>query len=96
MMPLPYPDDDFSTGHQDAAPPAEGTDDHLGRLVAARLSADRRTSRQRITVSVQNRVVILLGSVPSAELAHLAGDKAWDTPGVFDVCNALIWPHIYR
>lgn len=38
---------------------------------------------------MQNRVVILAGTVASPEARQVAGDLAWDVPGVFNVCNSL-------
>ncbi|ATO13354.1 BON domain-containing protein [Micromonospora sp. WMMA1998] len=85
MMPWPYPDFPFTGG----GPEPDGADVALASLVAQRLSTDWTTRRQQITVTVQNRVVILAGMVADPETRRVAAELAWDVPGVFDVCNAL-------
>ncbi|MEU4690570.1 BON domain-containing protein [Actinoplanes sp. NPDC023714] len=69
-------------------------EDHLGDelladRVAATLRSDPRIRGRRIELVVQNRVVILLGDVDTAEAGAAAGRAAWGVPGVFDVCNRL-------
>jgi osmotically-inducible protein OsmY len=64
-------------------------DDDLARRVAARLVDDPQVTDGEVRVSVQNRVVILRGHVPTPEARMAAGRRAWSTPGVFDVCNRL-------
>ncbi|MFU8871663.1 BON domain-containing protein [Micromonospora sp. SL4-19] len=86
-MPWPFPENNPFVGGDGAH-----DDDHdlrLAALVAQRLSADWATRRQQISVSVQNRVVILTGMVGDPNTRQAAGELAWDVPGVFDVCNAL-------
>ncbi|MFC0033327.1 BON domain-containing protein [Micromonospora chaiyaphumensis] len=85
-MPWPFPDFPFA---EDGQPAPDGADVRLAALVAQRLSIDWTTRRQQITVTVQNRVVILAGMVADAETRRVAGELAWDVSGVFDVCNAL-------
>ncbi|MGY0005932.1 BON domain-containing protein [Micromonospora sp. I033] len=85
VMPWPYPDFPFAGD----GPTPDGTDTRLAALVAQRLSVDWTTRRQQITVTVQNRVVILAGLVADPETRRAAGELAWDVAGVFDVCNAL-------
>nr|WP_204342805.1 BON domain-containing protein [Micromonospora terminaliae] len=85
-MPWPFPDFPFA---EDGQPAPDGADVRLAALVAQRLSIDWTTRRQQITVTVQNRVVILAGLVADAETRRVAGELAWDVSGVFDVCNAL-------
>ncbi|MGR6320264.1 BON domain-containing protein [Micromonospora soli] len=85
VTPWPYPDFPFAGD----GPEPDGEDVRLAGLVAQRLSIDWTTRRQQITVSVQNRVVILAGGVADAQTRRAAGELAWDVPGVFDVCNAL-------
>ncbi|MGC4897083.1 BON domain-containing protein [Micromonospora sp. DT31] len=85
VMPWPYPELPFphgGSGPRDA-------DTRLAAAVAQRLSTDWSTRRQQITITVQNRVVILAGMVAAPETRRIAGELAWDVPGVFDVCNAL-------
>lgn len=38
---------------------------------------------------MQNRVAILGGVVPDVDARQLAGQVAWQVPGVVDVCNAV-------
>jgi osmotically-inducible protein OsmY len=44
---------------------------------------------ERICIEVQNRVVILDGTVGTADISAEAGALAWRTPGVHDVNNRL-------
>ncbi|WBB70841.1 BON domain-containing protein [Micromonospora sp. WMMD812] len=83
----PQPDDPRFHPADDA--PLQNEDLRLAALVAQRLCVDWTTRRQQIAVAVQNRVVILSGTVASPEARQVAGDLAWDVPGVFDVCNLL-------
>ncbi|WP_433495969.1 BON domain-containing protein [Micromonospora sp. CA-248089] len=85
VMPWPYPEFPFTGG----GPEPDDADTRLASLVAQRLSADWTTRRQQITVTVQNRVVILAGLVADPQTRLVAAELAWDVPGVFDVCNAL-------
>ncbi|MFI7609332.1 BON domain-containing protein [Micromonospora sp. NPDC049366] len=87
MLPWPYPDEPASGPEGDPGPQDE--DVRLAALVAQGLCNDWSTRRQQITVTVQNRVVILTGTVGSPQARAAAGQLAWDVPGVFDVCNAL-------
>ena len=70
---------------------AQPSDDRLARLVAAKLSADPVTRQERITVSAQNGIIILLGAVSTLDVSAAAGAGARRTSGVADVCNALVW-----
>ena len=85
VMPWPYTEFPFTGG----GPDPDDADTRLASLVAQRLSADWTTRRQQITVTVQNRVVILAGLVADPATRLVAAELAWDVPGVFDVCNAL-------
>jgi hypothetical protein len=62
VIPWPFPDGGPFWGSWEQPEPA-GDDLRLAALVAQRLSIDSTTRRQQITVSVQNRVVILAGMV---------------------------------
>ncbi|RLP93352.1 BON domain-containing protein [Micromonospora sp. BL4] len=87
-MPWPLPDENWfaDASHQ----PEQGSEDvRVEALVAQRLSIDSTTRRQQISVSVQNRVVILAGVVSDPETRQAAAELAWEVPGVFDVCNSL-------
>lgn len=86
-MPWPFPDDPFISSWDE--PEQESEDLRLAALVAQRLSIDWSTRRQQITITVQNRVVILGGAVADQETRQAAGELAWDVPGVADVCNTL-------
>ncbi len=87
-MPWPLPENDpFHPAWDPPAPDDEDT--RLAALTAQRLSTDWTTRRQQITVSVQNRVVILAGTVTDPDARQVAGELAWDVPGVADVCNTL-------
>jgi osmotically-inducible protein OsmY len=86
---LPFPDD-LPWWLQPSDDPEPGSDLHLALAVIDRLRAVRRLRHQQITVQAQNKVVILEGTVSSAELRTLAGASAWQTPEVYDVCNRLL------
>jgi osmotically-inducible protein OsmY len=66
-------------------------DDRLARSVAAQLSADPVMRHERITVSAQNGIIILIGTVSALDVAAAADAGARRMPGVADVCNALVW-----
>ena len=90
MMMWPLPDDGFfgnadrrSTGNGDA-------DVRLTHQIAERLAADERTRDQRVTVEVQNGVVILSGAVDDENAKLVAGVTARSVHGVRDVCDALV------
>ncbi|MGV9765428.1 BON domain-containing protein [Micromonospora tulbaghiae] len=85
VMPWPYPEFPYTGG----GPEPDDADTRLASLVAQRLSADWTTRRQQITVTVQNRVVILAGLVADPQTRLVAAELAWDVPGVYDVCNSL-------
>jgi hypothetical protein len=57
--------------------------------VIARIVGSPALRRERITVEVRDRVVTLLGTVPSAQARLTAADVARRTPGVRDICNRL-------
>ncbi|MFC0531714.1 BON domain-containing protein [Phytohabitans kaempferiae] len=90
----PYPEDAFFHGAQPGRPSGRAeADQRVAEGVMARLLGHDRTGDQRIEVDVQNRVAILSGSVDSLEVVIIAGDLAWRTPGIADVCNMLTAPH---
>ncbi|MEV4199885.1 BON domain-containing protein [Micromonospora globbae] len=88
MLP-PWPDDSLYRYLQGPEPEPTSDDARLAALVAQRLAIDWTTRHQHIEVAVQNRVVILTGTVTRPEVRQVAGDLAWDVPGVHDVCNTL-------
>ncbi len=65
-------------------------DVQLAHRVADRIISDPAIHGGQMEISVQNRVVILDGSIDSAAARDAAGRQAWSTPGVHDVCNRLI------
>jgi hypothetical protein len=90
MMMWPFPDDGFP-GHADRRSTEHGDASlRLTHQVAERLAADERTRDQRITVEVQNGVVILTGAVDGADAKLVAGITARGVHGVRDVCDALL------
>ncbi|WP_416904229.1 BON domain-containing protein [Micromonospora echinospora] len=87
VLPWPFPDDDARPA--EPSPPAESDDRRLAAEVTQRLNGNRLTRRQRIVVEVQNRVVILGGTVESPDVRLTAGELAWGVRDVADVCNTL-------
>lgn len=65
--------------------------DHaLLRRVAEGLVTTVAVRGREVEVMVQNGVVILEGTVATAEVKEAAGRRVWATPGVHDVCNMLV------
>lgn len=86
----PYPEDAFFHRAQPGHPvEREDVDQAVAEGVVARLLGHDLTGDQHIEVDVQNRVAILTGLVDSLDVVILAGDLAWQTPGIVDVRNAL-------
>lgn len=88
--PWTYPDDRYYYGWYDAPVPAEPSDGEIKSIVVDRLRDNPYTSDSDIKVDVKQRVVVLGGRVPSSLAKRVAGDDAWDTPGVVDVSNQLV------
>jgi osmotically-inducible protein OsmY len=87
---FPYPDDAFR--HRPKPPtPAVDADTRIARLLSQRLFREYGEASRDVAVIVQNRVVVLSGSVPSSAAASHVGALAWATPDVYDVCNCLTW-----
>jgi hypothetical protein len=85
-MMWPMPDDGFYwAGRRFSA--TDSPDVRLAFRVAERLQADDRS--RRVTIEVQNRVVVLTGSVDSREARDDIAGTARGIDGVTDVCNAL-------
>lgn len=87
---MPERPDEWPPGrpdHGSAAAPL--SDRNVQLLVASRLTEHAHTALAEIRVEVQNRVVILEGTVRSAPVRLLAHQLAWNTTGVFDVSNRL-------
>ncbi|MGN9913431.1 BON domain-containing protein [Phytohabitans sp. LJ34] len=86
----PYPEDAFFYRAQPGrSVDREDVDQAVAEGVLARLLGHDVTGDQPIHVDVQNRVAVLTGSVDSSEMIGMAGDLAWQAPGIVDVCNAL-------
>ncbi|MEU4569803.1 BON domain-containing protein [Micromonospora sp. NPDC023956] len=88
VLPWPLPDENAHPFEPFPTPPTDD-DTRLAVAVTRRLLGNRLTRRQRITVEVQNRVVILAGTVETPDVRFTAGELAWGAAGVADVCNAL-------
>ncbi|MGC4879003.1 BON domain-containing protein [Micromonospora sp. DT43] len=87
-LPWPLPDENWFADTSEQPVPDSG-DLRIEALVAQRLSIDWTTRRQQISVRVQNGVAMLSGSVSGTDVRQVAGELAWDVPGVVDVCNML-------
>jgi hypothetical protein len=87
MWPLP----DEGWGFQGAQRPPESVDRdvRLTGEVADALLADERTRQQRVTVEVQNGVVLLSGTVPDARTAEVVTALVRQVPSVRDVSNTM-------
>jgi osmotically-inducible protein OsmY len=83
-----YPDDRYYYPWYGAVP-TEPTDGDIKAMVVDRLRVDPLTKDDEIRVDVKRDVVILTGDVSSTLCKRVAGDDAWDTPGVVDVSNQL-------
>ncbi len=71
-------------------PRVEPTDGDIKAMVVDRLRENPLTKGHDLTVDVKQHVVILGGTVSSPLAKRVAGDDAWDTPGVVDVSNQLV------
>lgn len=89
MMMWPLPDDGSFSGPARRFPATDDPDVRLTYEVADRILAEDRMHCQRVTVSVQNRVVLLAGVVDTPAMKQAVGDATRDVSGVADVCNAL-------
>lgn len=68
-------------------------DARLAQRIAALLRVHPQTRGARVTVEVQNGVVLLAGTVESTLLKQAVGDLARATGGVRDVCNMMSAVH---
>lgn len=66
------------------------SDRELKTVLVGRLRENILTQDARIRVDVDHRAVVLGGEVDSPIAKRVAGDDAWDTPGVVDVSNQLV------
>ncbi|SCG43339.1 BON domain-containing protein [Micromonospora coxensis] len=88
VMPWPLPDDSWFRA--EPQPPVSGGDDAwLATEVTYRIVGGAGPRARRVSVTVQNRVAILTGSVRDPSTRQLAGELAWLVPGVADVCNSI-------
>ncbi|WP_250031080.1 BON domain-containing protein [Paractinoplanes maris] len=71
-------------------PPEKPGDSALAHRIADALAADERFRRQPLALQVQNGVVILTGTVESPEIYDEVTGRVRQTPGVRDLCDALI------
>ncbi len=65
------------------------TDREMKSALVARLNENLYTQDAQIRVEVTDRVVVLAGEVDSPLVKRVAGEDAWDVPGVLDVSNQL-------
>lgn len=64
-------------------------DREMKAALVARLNENLYTQDAQIRVEVSGRVVVLTGEVDSDMTRRVAGEDAWDVPGVVDVSNQL-------
>ena len=86
MMMWPFFLDGESPGRHDAA----DADADLSRRVGQMLTADPAIRRHGITITVQNRVVMLSGTVDSRHIRDAITAQVHQVPGVRDICDALV------
>ena len=65
------------------------SDREMKAVLVSRLNENLYTQDADIRVDVEARVVVLHGDVDSAIVKRVAGDDAWDIPGVVEVENQL-------
>jgi osmotically-inducible protein OsmY len=75
---------------QDAPADVVPSDREMKSALVHRLNENLYTAGASIKVGVDNRVIVLSGEVDSPTARRVAGDDAWDTPGVMDVSNQLV------
>ena len=92
MFPIPLFDDSYDRRPPQPHRPADHPDRQLTFLVVQRLVRVLGEAARQVTVEVQNRVVLLGGTVDSAATAEAVGGLVWDVPSVADVRNSLTWP----
>lgn len=84
-----YPDDRYYYAWYDQVPGGP-TDGQIKAAVVDQLRVNRYTKDDDLRIDVKQGVVILGGTVRSSLAKRVAGDDAWDTPGVVDVSNQLV------
>jgi len=72
--------------------PAEAlpNDREMKSALVHRLQENPYTEDAEIRVDVDHRVIVLGGEVGTPIAKRVAGDDAWDIPGVIDVSNQLV------
>lgn len=88
-----YPEERYYYNWLNEQPPAPPSDGEIKSMVVERLKENPHTKDADIKVDVKQSVVILGGEVSSWLAKRVAGDDAWDTPGVVDVSNQLELRH---
>lgn len=87
----PYPHYRYYTPYYGPyAHQATRSDADIAADVNNRILNDTWVNSTNVLVNVHNGVVTLTGTVPSLFEKRMAGDDAWDTPGVVDVHNDLM------
>ena len=66
------------------------TDREMMSVLVHRLNETPYTEDAEIKVDVDHRVIVLGGEVETPIAKRVAGDDAWDIPGVMDVSNQLV------
>jgi osmotically-inducible protein OsmY len=66
------------------------SDREMKSTLVHRLNENPYTEDAAIRVDVDHRVIVLGGEVDTSIAKRVAGDDAWDVPGVVDVSNQLI------
>ena len=66
------------------------SDREMKSALVHRLNENPYTEDAEIKVDVDHRVIVLGGEVETPIAKRVAGDDAWDTPGVIDVSNQLV------
>jgi osmotically-inducible protein OsmY len=66
------------------------SDREMKSTLVHRLNENPYTADAEIKVDVDHRVVVLGGEVETPLAKRVAGDDAWDVPGVVEVSNQLI------
>jgi osmotically-inducible protein OsmY len=66
------------------------SDREMKSALVHRLNENPYTEDAEIKVDVDHRVIVLGGEVDTPIAKRVAGDDAWDIPGVMDVSNQLV------
>lgn len=82
----PWPDEEFSRRHSGAT---DDPDTRIALDVVGRLCEDARLRGQQVTVEVQNRVLILTGTVGSPDTRNAVVASARGVAGIREVCDML-------